>query len=65
MPQWVFYLVAMVFDAVTCALSTFYLFRSASGISRFVDSPPTSGGGAHIVLRSMSAMVKMCVMGLV
>jgi len=33
MPQWVFYLVAMVFDAVTCALSTFYLFRSASGIS--------------------------------
>jgi len=32
-PQWVFYLVAMIFDAATCAISTFYLFRSASGIS--------------------------------
>jgi len=33
MPQWVFYLMAMLYDAVTCILSTFYLIRSASGIS--------------------------------
>ena len=38
MPQWVFYLMAMLFDAVTCIISTFYLIRSASGINRFVDS---------------------------
>lgn len=62
MPQWVFYLVAMIFDAATCAISSFYLFRSASGISRFVDSCPTSGRGTHFAFRSMSALVKMCVM---
>jgi len=33
MPQWVFYLMAMLFDAVTCIISTFYLVRSASGIN--------------------------------
>jgi len=32
-PQWVFYLMAMLFDAVTCIIATFYLMRSASGIS--------------------------------
>lgn len=43
MPQWVFYLVAMFFDAVTCAISTVYLLRSASGINRFVGSCSASG----------------------
>lgn len=33
MPQWVFYLMAMLFDATTCIVSTFFLVRSASGIS--------------------------------
>lgn len=33
MPQWVFYLMAMLFDATTCIISTFFLVRSASGIS--------------------------------
>jgi len=32
MPQWVFYLMAMLFDAVTVLLSSFYLIKSASGI---------------------------------
>lgn len=43
-PQWVFYLMAMLFDAVTCIISTFFLVRSASGIKSVL---------------SMSAMVKM------
>lgn len=30
-PQWVFYLMAMLFDSVTCILSTFFLVRSANG----------------------------------
>jgi hypothetical protein len=34
MPQWVFYLLAMLFDAVTFLFASFYLIRSASGISR-------------------------------
>jgi len=33
-PQWVFYLMAMLFDAVTFLLSSFYLIKSASGIRR-------------------------------
>jgi len=33
-PQWVFYLMAMLFDAVTILLSSFYLIKSASGIRR-------------------------------
>ena len=45
MPQWVFYLMAMLFDAVTCIISTFYLIRSASGINRFVDSRLLTNGG--------------------
>lgn len=32
MPQWVFYLMAVLFDATTCVISTFYLVRSANGI---------------------------------
>jgi len=32
-PQWVFYLMAVLFDAATCIISTFFLVRSASGIS--------------------------------
>lgn len=44
MPQWVFYLVSMFFDAVTCIISTFYLFRSASDINRFVGSCSASEG---------------------
>lgn len=36
MPQWVFYLMAVLFDAATCILSTFFLVRSATAISRFV-----------------------------
>ncbi|KAF9642746.1 hypothetical protein BDM02DRAFT_3192741 [Thelephora ganbajun] len=33
-PQWVFYLLAMVFDAVTILLSSFSLIKSAGGISK-------------------------------
>jgi len=33
-PQWVFYLMAMVFDAITFMLASFHLIKSASGISR-------------------------------
>lgn len=33
MPQWVFYLMAMLFDVATCIISTFYLVRSANGIN--------------------------------
>jgi hypothetical protein len=45
MPPWVFYLMAMVFDGVTCVLSTFFLVRSASGISRSVGFLLLTMGG--------------------
>jgi len=62
-PQWVFYLVAMLFDAGTFVISSFYLIKSADGISGFVDfSCNKCQTVAHLNLRSMSAMVKMCVM---
>ncbi|KAF9788546.1 hypothetical protein BJ322DRAFT_642481 [Thelephora terrestris] len=31
-PQWVFYLMAVLFDSTTCIISTFFLVRSAGGI---------------------------------
>lgn len=63
MPQWVFYLMAVLFDGVTCLISTFYLMRSASGISRFVGSGYAKWKtSTYLNSRSMSAMVKMYVM---
>jgi len=54
MPQWVFYLMAVLFDAVTCIISTFYLVRSASGISRLVVFHSLTSEGRVLTPSSIS-----------
>ncbi|KAF9784374.1 hypothetical protein BJ322DRAFT_845521 [Thelephora terrestris] len=39
MPQWVFYLLSTIFDVTTIGISSFFLIKSSSGISRMSSVP--------------------------
>ena len=44
-PQWMFYLLAMIFDVLTIVLSSIFLIESAGGISRCVPTYPNQDTG--------------------
>jgi len=59
LPQWVFYLLGMLFDVVTIALSSFFLIRSTGGVNRMssiVKMLLYDGLGYVVALTGVNAM---------